>query len=120
MNLEEFKKLQEEIALTKGLSAYLRAVNPCKYESRLAKNKFLYFIQCGDAIKIGISSDPEIRLETLATGAPGKLTLIAMIKNCGDKENYCHKYLSHLRIHGEWFRYTEEINKLIKELNESN
>jgi hypothetical protein len=93
-----------------------RAGAKISYSNRLAKNKYLYFIGCGDAVKIGISSDPSARLETLATGAPGVLYLIACIPNMGHKENECHKKLDHLHIHREWFRYTNEVHELIREL----
>lgn len=85
--------------------------------NRLAQNKYLYFIKCGDAVKIGMSSDPESRMQTLATGAPGKLFLLAKIPNSGGLEAECHKKLSHIHITGEWFRYTDEIVRLIGELN---
>lgn len=84
--------------------------------NRLSKNKYLYFIRCGDAVKIGMSSDPESRMQILSTGAPGKLYLLAKIPNSGNIEAECHRKLSHLRINGEWFRYTNEIDRLISEL----
>jgi hypothetical protein len=84
--------------------------------NRLFKNKYLYFIRCGDAVKIGVSSDPETRMQALSTGAPGKLYLLAKFPNSGNLENQCHKKLSHLRISGEWFRYTYEIDQLIRGL----
>lgn len=86
------------------------------FSNRFAKNKYLYFIACGDAVKIGMSSDPTSRIETLAVGAPGQLYLIAMIPNMGHRENEFHKRFTHLHLRGEWFKYTNEIHELIKEL----
>lgn len=114
----ELQDALEELARAKGNLAYLKAKNGAVgFTNRLAQNKYLYFIGCGDAVKIGISSDPNARLETLAAGAPGKLDLIAMIPKAGNLETECHKRLAHLHIHGEWFRRTSEIDTLIKGLS---
>jgi hypothetical protein len=114
----EFNNLLEDIAIAKGDLAYIKAKGGAVgFVDKLAKNKYLYFIRCGDAVKIGISSDPNARIETLATGAPGKLFLLAKFSNLGARENECHKRLNHLHIHREWFRYTNEVDDLIKELS---
>lgn len=113
----ELTEVLEELARVKGNLAYIKAKHGAVgFTNRLAQNKYLYFIGCGDVVKIGMSSDPNARLEILATGAPGKLELIAMIPKAGNLEARCHKRLAHLHIHGEWFRHTSEIDILIKEL----
>jgi hypothetical protein len=104
------------MAWTKANLAYQKARTHVAFTNRFARNKWLYFIGCGDAVKIGISSDPESRLETIAVGAPGQLCLLAKIANAGQQEADCHKRLDHLRIHGEWFWHTEEVDALIREL----
>jgi len=126
MELIELEKglaqVQQRMAKEYALDKQFRAmgIDPCKFKNanlgRLSQNKYLYFIGCGDAVKIGVSSDPNGRLEALATGAPGRLHLIAMIPKSGHLESKCHKKIAHLHIHGEWFQYTSEINSLIKEL----
>lgn len=84
--------------------------------ARKHSHKSLYFVLCGDAVKIGVSADPDFRLSTLQTGAPGRLTLLAAIPNRGEDESKYHKIFDHLRIHGEWYRYTEEIAHAISQL----
>lgn len=115
--IAELNEALEELARAKAAQAYAKAKSTAKFANRVYSNKSLYFAQCGDAIKIGASSDPNIRIETLQTGAPGKLTLVAVIPKSGDKESECHKRLAHLHLHGEWFRYTEEVDRLIRELS---
>jgi hypothetical protein len=80
------------------------------------KEKYLYFIKCGDAVKIGVSDNPEDRLDTLSTGSPEKLVILDALEMMGDHEAECHRRLRHLRINREWFRYTNEIDELIMEL----
>lgn len=84
------------------------------------KEKFLYFIQLRNKVKIGISSNPEGRLNSLATASPDELRLIAKIPNAGNLESKCHKKLSHLHICREWFRYSEDITHLIEKLQSKN
>lgn len=113
----ELSEALEELAQAKAAIAYGKTIRPQSFTNRRHSEKALYFAQCGDAVKIGVSSTPDVRVETLQTGAPGRLTLLAVIPKSGDKEADCHKTLNHLRIHGEWFRYTEEIDALIRELS---
>jgi len=112
----EMARLRETIALASAQAAYARALFPAKGADRLHVNKSLYFALCGDAVKIGVSSDPPARIADLQTGAPGPLKLIATIASAGHLENECHKKLAHLHLHGEWFRYTPEVDSLIGEL----
>ena len=116
-NASDFKDALNEVRQARANIAYHKAMNPLtKLESRKYTKKSLYFALCGDAVKIGVSSDPKSRIEQLQVGAPGKITILAYIPNAGDKENECHKSLDHLHIYGEWYRYTEEVEKLIRSL----
>lgn len=115
--IDEIDDLLEKRAKAISEMAYNKARYNLPDLSRLKVNKALYFVRCGDAVKIGVSVDPNVRLEALQTGAPGKLTLMAVIPKAGPRENECHQRLEHLRIHGEWFRYGFEIDALIKELS---
>ena len=114
---DAFAELKLQVAKVRGIKAnlaYLKVL--CPQKGIPANRKSLYFIVCGDAVKIGVSSDPVSRLATLATGSPCPLNLLAEIPNAGDREAECHKRMKHLRLSGEWFRYTEEVDCLIKEL----
>jgi hypothetical protein len=119
--METLKELHDNLgkAFAPFFGEYSKGGGTNEFPHRLHKNKYLYFIQCGDKVKIGVSSDPESRKGSLQTGAPGKLHVIASLEKMGDKENFCHKRLSHLHISGEWFRYTDEVDALIDELRDS-
>lgn len=81
----------------------------------------LYFITDGEFIKIGISDDPRFRLKGMQTGSPRTLYL----EYCGNtadayvQEQYLHNKFKHLRVRGEWFKYTDEIKDQI-ELSRNN
>jgi len=109
----EINKLKETIAQCNAELTYLKTFHSFKQPYT---KKDLYFAICGDVVKIGVSNNPDYRIKSLETGSPLELTLLASIPNKGDKENYCHSKLKHLHLHGEWFRYTEEIDLIIKEL----
>lgn len=111
-NIQELKDIIKEASAE---AAYARIYTAGSFD-RSHKTKSLYFVACGDTVKVGVSNYPEVRMEALQTGASGKLTLVASIPNAGHRENECHKKLAHLRLYGEWFWYTEEVNALIKEL----
>jgi len=114
---EEFAEALADVRLATAHAAYARALNTDKMLGRLHSRKALYFAKCGDAVKIGVSRDPEVRLDELQCGAPGKLVLLAVIPGAGTRERECHRRLTHLHIHGEWFRHTEEVDSLIAELS---
>ena len=79
----------------------------------------LYFFKKGDLIKIGQSVDVEQRLKNLQSKYTDLIFLFEIIKKAGSRESYCHKKLSNLRIKGEWFLHTKEVDELIVELQRS-
>jgi len=113
----DIKNAAMEWRQSKADLAYLKVLYPSRgVESQKAVHKHLYFIGCGDAVKIGVSNDPEQRMIDLSTGAPGPLKLLASFPGKGGKEGEYHKLLKHIHLHGEWFRHTYEVDSLIKEL----
>jgi len=113
-DLENNNSLEELAGIAKfsGAIASMRSIKSGNYS-----NRYLYFIQCGDLVKIGVSNDVENRIKTLQPGSPGKMTLIKSIKKSGHLESYCHKKLLHLKVYGEWFLLTDEVYKLINKLS---
>ena len=71
------------------------------------KKDSLYIIQSSNKgmIKIGRSTDPDVRLKQLQTGNPSKLKLIHVFEEIGYKEKIYHELLKEFRIKGEWFSY---------------
>lgn len=75
----------------------------------------LYFITDGEFVKMGIVTSPKSRLESLQVGNPRDLKLLyaGRTSNARHQENHLHKKFKHLHVRGEWFRYTDEIDKQI-------
>jgi len=74
---------------------------------------YLYFIKCLDKrinpVKIGISKNPELRIETLQVGCPYPLKLIVTIEcksrgHAENLENQLHKVFRFACLGGEWFK----------------
>lgn len=77
----------------------------------------VYFIQCGDHIKIGVTGSVQKRLKALATAHHQELTLLAVIENApGDLEFSLHNRFAALRVKGEWFRAEPELLAYIEEI----
>ena len=76
----------------------------------------IYFIQCGQFIKIGKANYPERRLLELQIGCPYDLTLLATLPGDEREELYFHRLFVDRRHKGEWFALTgDEIANAIGE-----
>lgn len=84
----------------------------------------VYFIQCGEYVKIGRAADLQQRYKGLSTGTPFPLSVLHFIP-CNDLdtavslERQMHTRFHHLRHRGEWFRHTDELKRYLRE-NASN
>jgi hypothetical protein len=77
----------------------------------------IYFIRAGRKrlVKIGYSKGhPSIRLKTLQTGSIEPLELIGMLDGDPRDEAEWHRRFRHLRVTGEWFRWTSELSSAAK------
>ncbi len=83
----------------------------------------VYFIitECEHFVKIGVSSNVELRFSYIQTHSPLKLKLI---KIACEKRNHASKLEASLhtefrnnRLHGEWFEYTNTMRKRAKHLS---
>ena len=69
------------------------------------------------AIKIGIASNVESRLDTLQIGNPNKLEILLVYKAKSRKhafalENWMHRTFKKENIRGEWFKHYIDINRI--------
>lgn len=75
---------------------------------------YVYLIACNPNksrpfVKIGMTNDPQSRIDTLQTGNPYELRMLACIP-CKDRnearhlESFMHKKLQTSRVRGEWFK----------------
>lgn len=77
--------------------------------------KSVYFIEGGGLIKIGVAFMPEWRMEQLQAMSPVPLTLLAIAPGGYELETKLHLKFAKSRVHGEWFRPTQELADIIKE-----
>lgn len=79
-----------------------------------AKKSLVYFIQNGDAVKIGISSNPKMRMADMAVGNHADLKLLGVMTGGGPRERHLHKKFDKHHIRGEWYKLAPEILEYIR------
>lgn len=73
----------------------------------------IYLIKHNKFIKIGQSIDVDSRKDSLQTASPVKLQVQVILEGSFQTEKGLHEIFAHLRVRGEWFRYTDEIKWFI-------
>lgn len=81
-----------------------------------SKPSYVYFIEAGDLVKIGVTKDVTKRLASLQTGSPARLNMIGFIPGTDKEEKELHRKFSSHRSHGEWFKKTNDLINYIKEV----
>ena len=91
-------------------------------KSRLASQPqdntdYVYLIRMGRTkfYKIGKSNDPQGRLASMQTASPYKLKIVHVFKadNAAAAEEALHHRLHEARMEGEWFKLTDEQQRLL-------
>lgn len=75
----------------------------------------VYFIRCGDHLKIGYAKNPKQRLADLQVGSPLDLTLLGAVK-CDDApgvEFALHRAFAQYRVRGEWFECVPAVEATV-------
>lgn len=80
-------------------------------------NGRIYFIECGDFIKIGYSLNPEARLRQIQAAMPLRATLLVSIAGNHRRERDLHAKFRHLLEHNEWFRKSQDLLDHIREVS---
>lgn len=73
----------------------------------------IYAMEVGDYVKIGHSEDPAQRVRDLRGSCPLKCTAIGVMNGGYTEESKVHAEFSHIRVKGEWFKKTDELEKWI-------
>lgn len=76
---------------------------------------FVYFLRCGDYVKIGYSRTPDVRVAMLKCATPYKVEQIAVFPGTRAHEQATHKVLASVHHVREWFRWGPEVQQLIAE-----
>ena len=74
----------------------------------------VYFLECGDFIKIGFSIQSHRRLRCLQASIPMGTRVLCKTYCHKILERRLHKKFAHLRANGEWFRKAPELFAMIE------
>lgn len=95
---------------------------------RVSDTRSVYFIRCGEYVKIGVSRDPQARLKTLRTSGNGTLAprgidlweaeLVGVLQGGAAVEADMHDRFARLRDTGEWFMHADELAEFVARLRE--
>lgn len=88
-------------------------------EREIAKGD-LYFIQCGDAVKIGRTTNIVNRLGNMQVNSPHEINCLLLLKGRGREERDWHQRFAGERIRGEWFRLSPDLERTIAEERQAN
>ena len=80
--------------------------------------ELVYFISCGDFVKIGVSVDPNKRLQNLQTANPFKLKLLATTRGGYFLESHLHTQFEFLHHRNEWFRLEGELKTYVDDISD--
>lgn len=77
----------------------------------------VYLIRAGEngPVKIGHAENPWARLSNAQTDCPIPLSLIAVLDGKAEEEAALHAQFSHLRIRGEWFRWSDDFFRICQD-----
>ena len=106
---EETVQWSEDFMRKRPLWPGLRVMKK-RPETRVAKARrgqgFIYFLWCGDLLKVGFSKKPHIRVASLLTANGEPMRLFLAVPGEAADEGRIHKRLAFHRTRGEWFNAT--------------
>jgi hypothetical protein len=70
---------------------------------------FVYFLRCGDFVKIGYSRNPQARIRLMDNYLPLEPIIAAIFPARRAIECKLHRHLSQHRSRGEWFHWCDDI-----------
>jgi Meiotically up-regulated gene 113 len=73
----------------------------------------VYFVLCGDRVKVGRSRNVRKRLDSYTSHVPHVLTLLAVWENPEDEAVF-HQRLASVRRYGEWFEVSTEVGDVVR------
>lgn len=83
-------------------------------------NGYVYFMRAkgwSSGVKIGFSKTPDVRKGVIQSEVGVPLRLVLAIRGTPKHELMIHRIFHHRRVHGEWFRTDQDLNKFIFDLS---
>lgn len=77
---------------------------------------FIYFLECGEFVKIGFSTSPNCRVSSIATGSPHDVRIIGLMRGTYPDEKSLHKTYAGRHHAREWFRLDDVMRADIRRL----
>lgn len=84
------------------------AVTPALEQDNVAPG-YVYFMRCRDLVKIGFSTQVDIRAQNLRTMNAAAVEVVASFAGTRFDERRLHRQFARYRRHGEWFEWCDEI-----------
>jgi hypothetical protein len=111
---KQSRRQQKYVPYTAGEAAADRAIEMMRKRDA----SVVYFLRCGDFVKIGYSYDPKKRIEKVQVWSPHDCELMGIAAGGPALEKALHKEFSADRHRGEWFRLTDRLLAEIQRLCE--
>ena len=80
----------------------------------LPPGQIVYFLRCGDFVKVGYASDAPSRVRHIRVSNPYPVDLIAWARGGRDEEARIHAIIKNHRHKGEWFRVAEQLMVIVE------
>jgi hypothetical protein len=74
---------------------------------------FVYFIRCGEYVKVGFTKNPQERTKSLRSMTPYPTKMLKVIAGTMAGERAIHKVLAEYHHHFEWFRLEDTLREAI-------
>ena len=88
-------------------------------EEAVAAKGDLYFIRCGEAVKIGRTSNISQRLANMQVNSPEEMDCLLLLRGRGAEESAWQGQFKADRIRGEWFKLSPALEQAIKDEREA-
>jgi len=111
-----YVSIHERPRVQKAIQDLYEPVLPSSESQTESERSFVYFIRCGEFVKIGFSTNPHSRRASIATSSPMPVEFIGLIEADLAAERRLHKQFKHLRKKLEWFQLADELRVEIKRL----
>ena len=109
-------EIPAELVRPAKAAAALEGLSLRAWAERELRGSWVYFLRRSDeAIKIGYSAQPKVRVTTLR-GKHGDLEVLALMRGGRDEERALHSRFAMSRLEGEWFTATPELLAFVAEM----